>query len=57
MSEERTVSPQERRKCACPAWTAARECMHLRFAPDDAELHSGEYEACECHCHREDDDE
>ncbi|HEU6452880.1 MAG TPA: hypothetical protein VFT57_15795 [Gemmatimonadaceae bacterium] len=56
MSEGRE-SPQQRWKCACPAWTTQRECMHLRYAPDVAEIHSGAYEECECACHEEGDDD
>lgn len=59
MSErtEKRESPQRRWKCACPSWTTARECMHLRHAPDDAELHSGGWDGCECACHEEYDDD
>lgn len=54
LDEERERSPQERLKCACPSWTAARECCCLRYAPDDSEPKD---EACECSCHEEDYDD
>ena len=46
-------SPQARIKCACPAWSTARSCIHLRYAPGDDEP----YEECECPCHEEEDDD
>jgi hypothetical protein len=50
---ERVVSPQEGRRCACPRWSSARTCIHLRHAPDDSEP----YEECECACHEPDEDD
>lgn len=46
-------SPQQRARCACPPWSTARACIHLRYAPDDSEP----YEECACGCHYTEDDD
>lgn len=50
-------SPQERIRCACPAWSSPSECVRIRYGknptgsdPED------DLEHCECPCHVEEED-
>lgn len=55
-NETETRSPQQRIKCACPSWTAPRECMQIRYGIEPGSANDYD-ERCECPCHDRDDDD
>jgi hypothetical protein len=51
-------SPQTTVRCACVAWTSARECLRIRCPAlgPNGNLWPGLEDECACVCHDGDDD-